>query len=76
MLKQVEDRISGLKNKVDRREKTEKYTGEEMKEYERNMQNSATPLKEHTYKSQALKEKSQKHRKHIQENNSRKIPKS
>jgi hypothetical protein len=44
----VEDRISGLKDKIDIKKKTEEDLDKSRKSCKKNMQNSATPSKDQT----------------------------
>jgi chromosome segregation ATPase len=50
-LEQVEDRISGLKDKIDIKEKTEELLHKMLKNCERHTQNPVTPSKDQIYKS-------------------------
>jgi hypothetical protein len=53
--KQVEVRISGLKDKIDVEEKTVEFLGNRFKNCKRNTPESVIPLKDQTCKSLALK---------------------
>jgi hypothetical protein len=54
-LEQVEDRISGLKEKIDKMELTDEYIEKRLKNYAGICKNSVSPSKDQTYKSWASK---------------------
>jgi hypothetical protein len=75
----VEDRISGLKDKIDIREKTEEFLDKRHKNLKEISKKSVTPSEDQTYESQALKKRKRckpRNMQYIQKNNSRKSPKS
>jgi chromosome segregation ATPase len=55
-LEQVEDRISGLEDKIDIKEKVEELLGKKLKSCERNMQELSSSIKRLNLKIMGLKE--------------------
>jgi hypothetical protein len=73
-LEQVENRISGHETKINVIEKADEYTEIRLKGM---YKNSATPSKHETCESWVSKKEKmhkQRHRKYMQQNNSRKLP--
>jgi hypothetical protein len=76
----VEDRISGLKDKTDIKEKNRRIFREDWRAVKRMCKKSVIPTQKtkppnhgHQRRRRGI---SQRHRKYIQQNNSRKLPKS